>query len=858
MTQAAKNTVTGLAPRRSVSTASKLNHPSTAHSLLPRIFLYTAVIGIVTGLLVAFVQFNLDVHSGQKKLHAAVQNTLDSIVLDAAEAIYNADENKTALIISGLSSLSGVDGAEMFGEDGAKIAGSAPVVVAEKRGWFAEYFYDDNILNEIALFVPNRVESVGFLRVFVNPYQVTDLLISNARSELLLTLTSILLLATTLSFVFYRLFCSPLVAAARELVENVDSGAADLTVTIPKSVEKSELGTLLKSYNSFASELEKKNREIEFQKIALDEHAIVSMSDAAGNITYINNKFLEITGYSEKEMLGQNHRLLKSDEHSPEFYDEMWSTISNGNVWAGEIKNFKKSGGCYWVKATIIPFLDDHGIPDHYISIRTDITEVKTKEAQIRLFKTTLDLTQDEVYMFWPKTLKFFYVNKAVCRKLGYPEKEILKLGPVEIKPDIDEDRFRELIAPLLDHTESIIEFQANHQHKDGSIVPVEISLQLIEQPGENPHFLAVVRDIGEKRASELQISQFEATLDNIVDPVYMFWPDSLKFFYVNQAAKNLSGHSLKQYLRMTPKNLNPNFNLEAFRARCKPLVFGTVNSITYETEHLNSEGELIPFEVLLQIIEPDGAKPRFVAITRNIRERREIEKAKSDFLSTVSHELRTPLTSIKGAVGLVAAGMTGKIPKKAVEILELANKNSDRLERIINDMLDVELAKAGNLDLQMAPMDLVALVNEAIDINKGIGEEYEVTFRGPITDSVAMVVGDKKRLLQVMTNLMSNAAKFSKIGAIVEIDISRTSDRFLVAVRDFGVGIPDAKKDRIFEEFGQVDSSDNRRRGGAGLGLSICKSIVESHGGSIHFESKVGVGTTFFFDLQESVIPST
>ena len=619
-----------------------------------------------------------------------------------------------------------------------------------------------------------------------------------------------------------------------------------------------ELASRLTTNSSPVSETEKKRREFEFQFLALDDYTIVSVANVAGNITYVNNNFVEISGYPEEELLGNSHRLLKSDEHSPEFFDDLWSTISSGEVWTGEIKNYKKSKDHFWVRATIVPILNDRGIPTQYISIKTDITEMKTNEARMRLFKTTLDLTQDEVYMFWPETLKFFYVNKAVNGKLGYRESEILKLGPVDIKPDIEEKQFRALIAPLLDHTEKVVEFQTNHRHKNGSIIPVEVNLQLIEQPGEKSHFLAVVRDVGEKRARELQISQFKATLDRIVDPVYMFWPGTLKFFYVNQAAKNLSGHSLKQYLQMTPKDLNPHFNLEGFRERCKPLVFGTVNSITYETEHLNSEGELVPFEVLLQIIEPDGDKPRFVAITRNISERREIENAKSEFLSTVSHELRTPLTSIKGAVSLVAAGMTGDIPKKAAEILELANKNSDRLESIINDMLDIELAKGGNLDLKMKPMDLLELVNEAIDENKGIGEEYEVTFRGPITNSVAMVDGDRTRLLQVMTNLMSNAAKFSKIGATVEIDISRTSDRFLVAVKDFGVGIPDEKKDRIFKEFGQVDSSDNRQRGGTGLGLNICKSIIEDHGGSIHFESKVGVGTTFFFDLQESEISST
>jgi len=127
---------------------------------------------------------------------------------------------------------------------------------------------------------------------------------------------------------------------------------------------------------------DEKNRELEFQKRALDEHAIVSAADIKGNIVYVNDKFCDISGYGREELIGRNHRILKSDEHTPAFYDELWQTISGGRTWHGEVKNLKKGGGCYWVQATIVPFLNEKGRPFRYVSIRTDITKRKQAEEE--------------------------------------------------------------------------------------------------------------------------------------------------------------------------------------------------------------------------------------------------------------------------------------------------------------------------------------------------------------------------------------------------------------------------------------------------------------------------------------------
>ncbi|MBT3360348.1 MAG: HAMP domain-containing histidine kinase [Rhodospirillales bacterium] len=239
-------------------------------------------------------------------------------------------------------------------------------------------------------------------------------------------------------------------------------------------------------------------------------------------------------------------------------------------------------------------------------------------------------------------------------------------------------------------------------------------------------------------------------------------------------------------------------------------------------------------------------------ALVSEIAERKRAEKVKEDFVSTVSHELRTPMTSIKGSLGLIRSGTTGEVPDEFRSMLDIAYNNSDRLIRLINDILDIGRIESGTLDHQMAPLELGGLLDDALDANEGYGIEYNVTFVRSNDAPDAHVYGDQDRLIQVMTNLISNAAKFSSENDRVEISLSRGNGGFRIAVTDHGAGIPEDFHDRIFGKFSQADATDARRKGGTGLGLYIAKAIVEKHGGTIGFETGTGKGTTFFFDLPE------
>jgi len=241
-----------------------------------------------------------------------------------------------------------------------------------------------------------------------------------------------------------------------------------------------------------------------------------------------------------------------------------------------------------------------------------------------------------------------------------------------------------------------------------------------------------------------------------------------------------------------------------------------------------------------------------YVGTLEDIGERKRVERMKSEFVSTVSHELRTPLTSIMGSLSLLAGGARGPLASEALALVSIARNNSERLVRLINDILDLEKIEAGQMRLELAAHELAPLVEQAVAANRAYAEQHGVTFELAIHCPGAQARVDADRLMQVMTNLLGNAAKFSPRGAAVEVRLMRDEKRVRLLVSDRGPGIPASFREKVFAKFSQADSSDTRRKGGTGLGLSISKAIVEAMGGSIGFDTREGAGTTFFFDLPE------
>ena len=238
------------------------------------------------------------------------------------------------------------------------------------------------------------------------------------------------------------------------------------------------------------------------------------------------------------------------------------------------------------------------------------------------------------------------------------------------------------------------------------------------------------------------------------------------------------------------------------------------------------------------------------IAQGRDVTAQLEAERMKKEFTSTLSHELRTPLTSIIGSLQLINSGVMGDVDKEVGELTMVAERNGQRLLDLINDILDIEKIESGKVTLAPEVMRVDELVRESLVLNKAFGERFKVSFQSQGDIPQRQVHADRKRLLQVMTNLLSNAAKFSPEGGIVEISTEDAGPNVRIAVHDRGSGIPEAFRSRIFGRFTQADSTATRQKGGSGLGLAICKRLVELMRGRIGFDDRPGGGTTFWFEL--------
>lgn len=261
-------------------------------------------------------------------------------------------------------------------------------------------------------------------------------------------------------------------------------------------------------------------------------------------------------------------------------------------------------------------------------------------------------------------------------------------------------------------------------------------------------------------------------------------------------------------------------------------------------------DGEAFPIELTVSPVKLPH-RTIYTGIIRDVTERTRLDRLKSEFVSVVSHELRTPLTSIKGSLALLNTNAVGELPATARKMISIGLENSNRLLKLINDILDVEKIESGRMEFNFQPIDARALIEAAVTANKAYLDQFHVQMRTDLRDAAALRIdGDFDRLMQVLANLISNAAKHSPEKGTVTIGAEGSGNSVRIWVSDQGPGIAESFKSEIFQKFSQADGSDERKVGGTGLGLSIAKAIVEHHRGEIGYEPAKGGGTTFFVNL--------
>jgi PAS domain S-box-containing protein len=367
--------------------------------------------------------------------------------------------------------------------------------------------------------------------------------------------------------------------------------------------------------------------------------------------------------------------------------------------------------------------------------------------------------------------------------------------------------------------------------------------------------------EIGERKRMEASLRESEERYRQLVE----LSPDAImlhregRIVFVNGAAMRLFGAKSPGDLLNLPllSLVAPEFH-DQERARIRIIAEENQSTPAMEQRLIRLDGSSVDVEAQGTPFIYQG-KPAVQVVIRDISKRKEIERMKDEFVSTVSHELRTPLTSIQGSLGLIANGVMGTMPAGAKPLVDIAYKNCSRLVLLINDILDSEKIAAGKMAFTFKEQELMPLLEHAVEVNRAYGAQYGVRFEIGASATGAKVEVDHDRLIQVLTNLLSNAAKFSPKGDVVTVAVHRSEGRLRISVSDHGPGIPPEFRDRIFQKFSQADSSDRRAKGGTGLGLSISKAIVERHGGSLSFETESAKGTTFTIELPErtAVLPT-
>jgi PAS domain S-box-containing protein len=581
----------------------------------------------------------------------------------------------------------------------------------------------------------------------------------------------------------------------------------------------------------------------------------------------VNRAFCEMFGYSQAELMAADGPEVTHPDDGAE------DIRQRGRALAGEIDTYQrekrylhKSGSLVWATLTCSLVRDAQGQPLHFISQLQDITERKLAEqlsqASEERFRALVELSTD---WFWEQDENFRFVQVTGEPGDHTPTADHSSIGKLRSElpyVNMDESTWAAHEAQLA-RREPFRDFEVTRLDSKGRVRHLSISgVPIFDASGRFTGYRGTGRDTTAMRNSADRVRASERQLREITDavPALIAYVDAgQRCRFHNRAYQEAFGLTSEQLLGKSMRELMEPAFYEALRPKVEEVLAGY--PVVYERKQRSVNGDVRDYVVnyfpRYGEDADEGKVIGFYSLATDITELKRIDRLKSEFVSTVSHELRTPLTSIRGSLGLVSGGVAGQLPDAAMKLIGIAKNNCERLIRLINDILDIEKIESGKMRLDLQPMALMPLLTQAIAANEGYGLANQVSLTLACEDPDLQVMAEADRLTQVVTNLLSNALKFSPTGGSVTVHVARAGLGVRVEVRDHGPGIPEEFRTRIFQKFSQADSSDTRQKGGTGLGLNIARALVERMGGNIGFETRLGEGSTFFFELPLSRGPA-
>ncbi len=638
------------------------------------------------------------------------------------------------------------------------------------------------------------------------------------------------------------------------------------------------------------------NRELKNVTAALDQHAIVAITNVQGAITSVNDKFCEISGYTRHELLGQDHRILNSGVHSKGFFQELYRSITHGQVWHGDICNRAKDGRLYWVQTTIVPFMDERGKPTSYVAIRADITARKLASERLRQSEERLQLaTRSGGVGIWDWDLahNLLQWDDVMLGLYGVTRDNFT--GAIDAwQAGVHAHDLERCLNDIQEAIHGVRPFDTEFRvvHPDGSIHHLKTSADVVrDEGGRALRLVGVSWDITAAKRMDEELDQYrnhleelvrqkttglqqsESRLSTIFDStkIHLWAFDGTSYTYIN-----------RQWYDFTGQDLNHPLTSELWTSVLHPDDAEQANAIWLahwesKTEHDNyfrlrrHDGVYRDFFChAVPITDEHGKFQYFQGFNLDITERRQVEeaahaanRAKSEFLANMSHEIRTPMNGVVGMVDILQE--TPLLPEQR-RMLATVHDSSLALLGILNDILDFSKIEAGKLEVERIPTHLRDVAEGVVQLMLNVAHAKDAQISLFVDPALPVwILSDPTRLRQILFNLLGNALKFISRGtgrAMLHVHpVTRPDGTACVqfCVIDNGIGMSKQVQARLFQPFTQADESTARKFGGTGLGLSITQRLVQMMDGQIEVRSEPGSGSEFVveFVLQKASPPT-
>jgi PAS domain S-box-containing protein len=639
-----------------------------------------------------------------------------------------------------------------------------------------------------------------------------------------------------------------------------------------------------------------------FQHLFLTAAVPMGLVDLSGRIVKSNQALRDMLGYAAEELEALTVLDLTHPDDLASSQDA-YTKLLSGHREALTLENrlVRRDGGTLWGVVTVRLIRDLAGAPHFALSL-IDVTERRQHEDVLKesweQYRHLVELSPDAIAVHDGQSI--LYVNPAMVKLFGVARPEDLVGRPVlsAVHPEflpVVEARIRSSIGP--GEIAPLIEEMWVRQ--DGTPVNVEVATAPLIFQGKRT-VQVIARDITERKrvqatlaaqAKELEelnrrLRQRNVEVEGAIEArthelreserrfrtIFEAAPVGIslltldgRFLAANQALRRMLGYTEDELRAMSIADVTDPTERQRVQTVIRDLVEGKSSTVNWEKLDMDREGNPIWVEVAATLLRDEAGRPQsMLSMVTNITERklteealrlqyerlRELDQLKNGFISSVSHELRTPLTSIRGFTEFLEDEVGGPLTPEQRQYVGQIAAGARRLQVMVDDLLDFARLEAGAFSLNCVPADLASLVREVVESLQPQATTRSITLTTELEAKAVPLGLDPNRITQVLTNLVGNALKFTPSGGRVQCVLTVPEGGPRVEVRDNGPGIPERHLPHLFTRFYQVDPSNTRLTGGAGLGLSISKAIVEAHGGDIGVESELGKGSTFWFTL--------